>query len=256
MPKTPQFSSDKIGTKITGKYGIYDYEMYYLPIPERNKDLLEELIGKILARQEKSTDKGTDKGTTKPCLDTPREEIISYNTENTIHAFGFIRDPLFPEDEASGSIQIKYNGDIYLSDLCRNYTTKRSSTNESPIKVLFGFFENIIKTELGRSKVRLMVLFKKNNVIQDGNDILQKIYLKYGFYVRTTYTNTHADGIKYEYIVMEKNLATPIPLAKSKSKTPQSKSKTPQSKSKTPRVSSIVSKNKPANKSRKAKRSE
>ena len=246
MPKTPQFSSDKIGTKITGKYGIYDYEMYYLPIPERNKDLLEELIGKILARQEKSTDKGTDNDTTKSCLDTTREEIISYNTENTIHAFGFIQDPLFPKDEASGSIQIKYNGDIYLSDLCRNYDAVRN-TNVSPIKVLLGFFENIIKTELGRSKVRLMVLFKKNNVIQDGNDILQKIYLKYGFYVRTTYTNTHTDGTKYEYIVMEKNLATPIPLAKSKSKTPQSKSKTP-------RVSYIVSKNNPANKSRKAKR--
>ena len=244
MPKTPQFSSDKIGTKITGKYGIYDYEMYYLPIPESNKDLLEKLIEKILARKQK--------GTTKPCLDTTREEIISYNTENTIHAFGFIRDPLFPEDEASGSIQIKYNGDIYLSDLCRNYTTKRSSTSESPLKVLFGFFENIIKTELGRSKVRLMVLFKKNNVIQDGNDILQEIYLKYGFYVRSTATNIHTDGTKYEYIVMEKNLATP-------------KSKT---RSKTPRTSSIVSKNKPeknpakkpaknpANKSRKSQRSE
>ena len=239
MPKTPQFSNDKIGKKITGKYCIYDYEMYYLPISDG--PLLEELIQKILARKQK--------GTTKPCLDTTREEIISYNTENTIHAFGFIRDPLFPEDEASGSIQINYNGDIYLSDLCRNYTTKRSSTSESPLKVLFGFFENIIKTELGRSKVRLMVLFKKNNVIQDGNDILQEIYLKYGFYVRTTYTHTHTDGTKSEYIVMEKNLATPIPVAKSKSKTPRSKSKTP-------RVSSIVSKNKPANKSRKAKRSE
>ncbi len=231
MPKTPQFSSDKIGKKIEGKYGIYEYEMYYLPISD--VPLLEELIQKILARKQK--------GTTKSCLDTTREEIISYNNENTIHAFGFIRDPLFPEDEASGSIQINYNGDIYLSDLCRNYTTKRSSTNESPIKVLFGFFENIIKTELGRSKVRLMVLFKKNNVIQDGNDILQKIYLKYGFYVRTTYTDTHTDGTKYEYIVMEKNLATP------------------KSKTKTPRVSSIVSKNKPAkkpaNKSRKSQRS-
>ena len=237
MPKTPQFSSDKIGTKITGKYGIYDYEMYYLPI--RDEHLLEELIQKILDRKQK--------GTTKSCLDTTREEIISYNTENTIHAFGFIRDPLFPEDEASGSIQIKYNGDIYLSDLCRNYTTKRSSTSESPLKVLFGFFENIIKTELGRSKVRLMVLFKKNNVIQDGNDILQEIYLKYGFYVRSTATNIHTDGTKSEYIVMEKNLATPL------SKTPVAKSK-----SKTPRVSSIVSKNKPSNKlvnkSRKAKR--
>ena len=228
MPKTPQFSNDKIGKKITGKYGIYDYEMYYLPISDER--LLEELIQKILARKQK--------GTTKSCLDTTRAEIISYNTENTIHAFGFIRGPLYPEDEASGSIQIKYNGDIYLSDLCRNYTTKRSSTNESPLKVLFGFFENIIKTELGRSKVRLMVLFKKNNVIQDGNDILQEIYLKYGFYVRSTATNIHTDGTKYEYIVMEKNLATP-------------KSKT---RSKTPRVSSIVSKNKPANKSRKSKR--
>jgi hypothetical protein len=92
-----------------------------------------------------------------------------------------------------------------------------------------------------------MVLFKKNNVIQDGNDILQEIYLKYGFYVRSTATNIHTDGTKYEYIVMEKNLATPL------SKTPVAKSK-----SKTPRVSSIVSKNKPSNKlvnkSRKAKR--
>ena len=232
MPKTPQFSNDKIGTKTKDTYGIYEYEMYYLPI--RDGPLFEELIQKILARREK--------GTTKPCLDTTREEIESYNTKNTIHAFGFIRDPLYPEDEASGSIQIKYNGDIYLSDLCRNYTTNRSSTNESPLKVLFGFFENIIKTELGRSKVRLMVLFKKNNVIQDGNDTLQEIYLKYGFYVRTTYTNTHTDGTKYEYIVMEKNLATP-------------RSKT---RSKTPRTSSIVSKNKPAknlaNKSRKSQR--
>jgi hypothetical protein len=240
MPKTPQFSSDKIGTKITGKYGIYDYEMYYLPISDG--PLLEELIQKILARREKCTEKVTDKDTTKPCLDTTREEIISYNTENTIHAFGFIRDPLFPEDEASGSIQINHDGYIYLSDLCRNYTIKRSSTNESPIKVLFGFFENIIKTELGRSNVRLMVLFKKNNVIQDGNFILQDIYSKYGFGVRTTYTDTHTDGTKYEYIVMEKNLATP-------------KSKT---RSKTPRTSSILLKNKPANKpvnkSRKSKR--
>ena len=87
-----------------------------------------------------------------------------------------------------------------------------------------------------------MVLFKKNNDIQDGNDILQEIYLKYGFYVRSTAKNTHTDGTKYEYIVMEKNLATPM----SKSKTPR-----PKSKSKTPRVSSIVSKNKPVNKSRK-----
>ena len=245
MPKTPQFSNDKIGKKITGKYGIYDYEMYYLP--RSDGPLFEELIQKILARKQK--------GTTKPCLDTTRNDIVSYNTENTIHAFGFIRHPLYTEDEASGSIQINYDGHIYLSDLCRNYDAVRN-TNVSPIKVLLGFFENIIKTELGRSKVRLMVLFKKNNVIQDGNDTLQEIYLKYGFYVRTTYTNTHTDGTKYEYIVMEKNLATPIPVANSKSKTPRSKSKTPRSKSKTPRVSSIVSKNKPANKSRKAKRSE
>ena len=243
MPKTPQFSNDKIGKKITGKYGIYDYEMYYLPIS--NGPLLEELIQKILTRKQK--------GTTKSCLDTTREEIISYNNENTIHAFGFIRDPLFPEDEASGSIQINYNGDIYLSDLCRNYTTKRSSTSESPLKVLFGFFENIIKTELGRSKVRLMVLFKQNNVIQDGSFILQDIYLKYGFYVRSTATNTHTDGTKYEYIVMEKNLATPMSETKSKTRS---------------KTSSIVSKNKPeknpakkpaknpANKSRKSQRSE
>lgn len=235
MPKTPQFSNDKIGKKITGKHGIYEYEMYYLPI--RDERLLEELIGKILARREKGTDK--------PCLDTTREEIISYNNENTIDAFGFIRDPHYPEDEASGAIQINYDGHIYLSDLCRNYSANRSSTNSSPIKVLLGFFENIIKTELGRSKVRLMVLFKKNNVIQDGSFILQDIYLKYGFGVRTTYTDTHTDGTKSEYIVMEKNLATPL----AKSKTPVTKSK-----SKTPRVSSIVSKNKPTNKSRKAKR--
>ena len=235
MPKTPQFSNDKIGKKITGKHGIYDYEMYYLPISDG--PLLEELIQKILARREKGTDK--------PCLDTTREEIISYNNENTIDAFGFIRDPQYPEDEASGAIQINYDGHIYLSDLCRNYSANRSSTNSSPIKVLLGFFENIIKTELGRSKVRLMVLFKKNNVIQDGSFILQEIYLKYGFGVRTTYTDTHTDGTKSEYIVMEKNLATPL----AKSKTPVTKSK-----SKTPRTSSIVSKNKPANKSRKAKR--
>lgn len=230
MPKTLQFSNDKIGTKIKGNYGIYEYEIYYLPI--RDRPLFEELIQKILARKQKGTDK--------PCLDTTREEIISYNTENTIHAFGFIRDPLYPKDEASGSIQINYDGHIYLSDLCRNYDADRSNTNASPIKVLLGFFENIIKTELGRSKVRLMVLFKKDNVIQNGNDILQEIYLKYGFYVRSTATNTHTDGTKYEYIVMEKNLATPM----SKSKTPR-----PKSKSKTPRVSSILSKNKPAKKS-------
>ena len=227
MPKTPQFSNDKIGKKITGKRGIYDYEMYYLPISD--EQLLEELIQKILARREK--------GTNKSCLHTTRNDIISYNTENTIHAFGFIRDQLYPEDEASGSIQINYDGHIYLSDLCRNYTTKRSSsTNISPIKVLLGFFENIIKTELGRSKVRLMVLFKKNNVIQHGSFILQDIYSNYGFSVKTTKT----DGTKYEYIVMEKDLPTPM------SKTPRSK--TPRSK--TLRTSSIVSKNK----SRKSKR--
>lgn len=231
MPKTPQFSNGKIGTKTKGTYGIYEYEMYYLPI--RDGPLFEELIQKILARREK--------GTTKPCLDTTREEIISYNTKNTIHAFGFIRDPLYPEDEASGSIQINYDGHIYLSDLCRNYSTNRSSTSISPIKVLLGFFENIIKTELGRSKVRLMVLFKKDNVEQHDNNILQKIYSKYGF-VKTK--KPYTDGTEYEYIVMEKNLATP-------------RSKT---RSKTPRTSSIVSKNKPAknpaNKSRKSQRSE
>jgi hypothetical protein len=229
MPKTPQFSNDKIGKKITGKHGIYEYEMYYLPI--RDEHLLEELIQKILARREKGTDK--------PCLDTTRNDIVSYNNENTIHAFGFIRDPQYPEDEASGAIQINYDGHIYLSDLCRNYSANRSSTNASPIKVLLGFFENIIKTELGRSKVRLMVLFKKNNVIQDGNFILQDIYSKYGFGVRTTYTDIHTDGAKSEYIVMEKNLTTPLP---------KTKSKTPRTKSKTPRTSSIMSKNKPANK--------
>lgn len=231
MPKTPKFSNDKIGTKTKGTYGIYEYEMYYLPI--RDGPLFEELIQKILARREK--------GTTKPCLDTTREEIESYNTNNTIHAFGFIRDPLYPEDEASGSIQINYDGHIYLSDLCRNYSTNRSSTSISPIKVLLGFFENIIKTELGRSKVRLMVLFKKDNVEQHDNNILQKIYSKYGF-VKTK--KPYTDGTEYEYIVMEKNLATP-------------RSKT---RSKTPRTSSIVSKNKPAknpaNKSRKSQRSE
>jgi hypothetical protein len=76
-----------------------------------------------------------------------------------------------------------------------------------------------------------MVLFKKDNVIQDDNNILQDIYSKYGF-VKTK--KPYTDGTKYEYIVMEKNLATP----KSKTKT----------RSKTPRTSSIVSKNKPANK--------
>ena len=217
MPKTPQFSNDKIGKKITGNYGIYEYEMYYLPI--RDGPLFEELITKILARKQKDT--------TKPCLDTTRDEIESYNTENTIHAFGFIRDPLYPKDEASGSIQINYDGHIYLSDLCRNFNAVRN-TNVSPIKVLLGFFENIIKTELGRSKVRLMVLFKKDDVEQHDNDILQDIYSKYGF-VKTK--KPYTDGTQYEYIVMEKNLATP------------------KTKSKTPRTSSILSKNKPAKKS-------
>jgi hypothetical protein len=120
--------------------------------------------------------------------------------------YGFIWDSAFPEDQASGAIQIGYDG-VYITDLCRNFTENRTD-GPSPVKVLMGKFEDIVKDELGKTKVRLMVLLKDNDQPKEGSDKLIEIYQRYGF--EPKHTEPYKNG-KEEQLIMEKRLAEEPP---------------------------------------------
>ena len=185
------------GTKESGTVdGVYNYDFYYLPL---GPELLEELATRVAARRQKNAPN-------KSCLGITKAVIKKYNIGPVVHMYGFIWDPAFPEDEASGAIQIGYDG-VYITDLCRNFTENRTS-GPSPVKVLMGKFDDIVKNELGQPKVRLMVLIKENDQPKEGSDKLIEIYKGYGF--EPKHVEPYKKG-KEEQLIMEKQLAEEPP---------------------------------------------
>lgn len=191
------FSPSKIGTKESGTVdGVYNYDFYYFPL---GPELLEEVATRVAARRQKNAPN-------RACLGITKSVVNKYNTRPMVHMYGFIWDSAFPEDEASGAIQIGYDG-VYITDLCRNFT-KNQTDGPSPVKVLMGKFEDIVKNELGKTKVRLMVLIKDNDQPKEGSDKLIEIYQRYGF--EPKYVEPYKNG-KEEQLIMEKRLAEEPP---------------------------------------------
>lgn len=191
------FSPSKIGTKESGTIGmVYNYDFYYFPL---GPELLEEVATRVAARRQKNAPN-------RACLGITKSVVNKYNTRPMVHMYGFIWDEAFPEDEASGAIQIGYDG-VYITDLCRNFT-KNQTDGPSPVKVLMGKFEDIVKNELGKTKVRLMVLLKDNDQPKEGSDKLIEIYQRYGF--EPKHAEPYKNG-KEEQLIMEKRLAEEPP---------------------------------------------
>lgn len=191
------FSPSKIGTKESGTIGmVYNYDFYYFPL---GPELLEEVATRVAARRQKNAPN-------RACLGITKSVVNNYNTRPMVHMYGFIWDSAFPEDEASGAIQIGYDG-VYITDLCRNFT-KNQTGGPSPVKVLMGKFEDIVKDELRRSKVRLMVLIKENDQPKEGSNKLIEIYQRYGF--EPKHAEPYKNG-KEEQLIMEKRLAEELP---------------------------------------------
>ena len=176
------FTRDKIQIH---RHGAYESEIYYLPI--RDEELKTEIVARLLARR-------TASKPDTPCLDATEEQLRSFIDSRIINVIGFVRHVRFPEDEASGFIQIGYDG-AYITDLCRNYSPDRNRKT-SPVKILFHVFENIIRDKFKMSKVLLLVQ------IQDGSTKLEEIYSKnYGF--KEVGYEADEEG---EYTIMEKDI--------------------------------------------------
>lgn len=191
------------GTKESGTVGtedtigtVYNYDFYYFPL---GPELLEEVATRVAARRQKNA-------LNKSCLGITKAVIKKYNIGPVVHMYGFIWDPAFPEDEASGAIQIGIDG-VYITDLCRNFTENRTS-GPSPVKVLMGKFDDIVNKQLGQPKVRLMVLIKENDQPKEGSDKLIEIYQRYGF--EPKHVELYKKG-KEEQLIMEKRLAEEPP---------------------------------------------
>jgi hypothetical protein len=176
------FTRDKIQIH---RHGAYESEIYYLPI--RDEALKTEIITRLLARR-------TASNPNTPCLDATEEQLRTFISGRLINVIGFVRHVRFPKDEASGSIQIGYDG-AYITDLCRNYSSDRNRKT-SPVKILFHVFEGIIRDEFKLFKARLMV------EIQDGSEKLEQIYSKNYGYKAVDY-EVDEEG---EYTIMEKEL--------------------------------------------------
>jgi hypothetical protein len=175
---------------------VYNYDFYYLPL---GPDLLEELAIRVAARRQKNAPDES-------CLGITSDIVKSYNIGPILYMYGFIWDPAFPEDEASGAIQIGTDG-IYITDLCRNFTENRTR-GPSPIKILMRKFDDIVKNKLRRRKVRLMVLIKENGQPKEGSDKLIEIYQKYGFEKKNVEPYNNGEE---EQLIMEKRLAEEPP---------------------------------------------
>jgi len=177
------FTRDKIQIH---RHGAYESEIYYLPI--RDEALKTEIITRLLARR-------TAANPDTPCLDATEEQLRTFISGRLINVIGFVRHVRFPKDEASGSIQIGYDG-AYITDLCRNYSADRNRKT-SPVKILFHVFEGIIRDKFKLFKARLMV------EIQDGSEKLEQIYSKNYGYKAVDY-EVDEEG---EYTIMEKELS-------------------------------------------------
>ena len=177
------FTRDKIQIH---RHGAYESEIYYLPI--RDEALKTEIITRLLARR-------TASKPDTPCLDSTEEQLRTFIDSRIINVIGFVRHVRFPEDEASGFIQIGYDG-AYITDLCRNYSSNRNRKT-SPVKILFHVFEGIIRDKFNLFKARLMVQ------IQDGSEKLEQIYSKNYGYKAVDY-EVDEEG---EYTIMEKPLS-------------------------------------------------
>lgn len=191
------FTRDKIQIH---RHGAYESEIYYLPI--RDEALKTEIITRLLARR-------TAANPDTPCLDATEEQLRTFISGRLINVIGFVRHVRFPKDEASGSIQIGYDG-AYITDLCRDYSPDRNRKT-SPVKILFHIFEGIIRDKFKVFKSRLMV------EIQDGSEKLEQIYsTNYGY--KAVDYEVDEEG---EYTIMEKELpkrSTPQKATRSKQK--------------------------------------
>ena len=178
---------EKIKTGVIGtKQGSFAYTLYFLPI--RDNSTIDEIADKLMARREKGKPN-------EPCLNASRPEIIDQIRNMNIHVYGFVHSTRFPNDHASGALQIGYDG-VYITDLCRHYDVedpRKSKT--SPIKVLMEIFEQLVLNELRNDKIKLMV-------VKNGGDRLLQIYGNYG------YVPTHEEVDEGTvYVVMEKTIS-------------------------------------------------
>lgn len=191
------FTRDKIQIH---RHGAYESEIYYLPI--RDEALKTKIITRLLARR-------TAANPDTPCLDADEEQLRTFIDSRIINVIGFLRHVRFPKDEASGFIQIGYDG-AYITDLCRDYSWDRDRKT-SPVKILFDVFEKIIRDKFKLFKARLMV------EIQDGSEKLEQIYsTNYGY--KAVDYEVDEEG---EYTIMEKELpkrSTPQKATRSKQK--------------------------------------
>jgi len=188
--ESPKYFTIKRGQKIrTGvlstRTGSFIYTLYFLPI--RDNTIIAEIADKLMARREKGKPD-------EPCLNASRADIIDQITNMNIHVYGFVHSTRFPNDHASGALQIGYDG-VYITDLCRHYEVSDPQKSKmSPTKVLIYMFEQLVLDELHNNKIKLMV-------VKNGGQRLLEVYGNYGF------TQTHEeddDGITY--VVMEKTI--------------------------------------------------
>jgi hypothetical protein len=214
MDSQKYFTTKRGQKKRTGilstRNGSFVYSLYFLPI--RDNDVINEIADKLMARREKGKPDV-------PCLNTSRPEIIEQIMNMNIHVYGFVHSTRFPNDHASGALQIGYDG-VYITDLCRHYdVVDPRKSKMSPIKVLMTLFEQLVLDELHNNKVRLMV-------VKNGGQRLLEIYGKYGY---RQINEEVDDGVTY--VVMEKTVtrANQEYLTKSKTMTKTS-TRTPKTK--------------------------
>jgi hypothetical protein len=185
-----KYFTTKRGQKIqTGvlstRNGSFVYTLYFLPI--RDNTIIEKIADKLMARREKGKPD-------EPCLNASKPEIIDQITNMNVHVYGFVHSTRFPNDHASGALQIGYDG-VYITDLCRHYDIADPRKSKmSPIKVLMTLFEQLVLDELHKNKIRLMV-------VKNGGQRLLEIYDKYGY---RQINEEVDDGVTY--VVMEKTI--------------------------------------------------
>jgi hypothetical protein len=185
-----KYFTTKRGQKIrTGvlstRNGSFVYTLYFLPI--RDNAIIEKIADKLIARREKGKPD-------EPCLNASKPEIIDQITNMNVHVYGFVHSTRFPNDHASGALQIGYDG-VYITDLCRHYDViDPRKSKMSPIKVLMTLFEQLVLDELHKNKIRLMV-------VKNGGQRLLEIYDKYGY---RQINEEVDDGVTY--VVMEKTV--------------------------------------------------
>jgi len=133
------FTRDKIQIH---RHGAYESEIYYLPI--RDEALKTEIITRLLARR-------TAANPDTPCLDATEEQLRTFISGRLINVIGFVRHVRFPKDEASGSIQIGYDG-AYIR-ICVGITARIETAKHRPLKYYSMYLKELFETSLNCLKL-------------------------------------------------------------------------------------------------------